>query len=98
MREVLGPPLRAAAFGALIIGLIVLILNPPSLAGVDDLVVILVGALAIVLATAWLTVAMIGEEAPEPEFQRLVPPREARGSLRPLSQPPNGVLHSVPVA
>lgn len=89
MREILGPPLRAAAFGALIIGLIVLILNPPSLAGVDDLVVILVGALAIVLATAWLTVAMIGEEAPEPEFQRLVHRSEALASLPPPDQPPS---------
>ena len=60
MRETLGPPLRAAAFTALIVGLVVLVIDPPSLGGVDDLVVMLLGALAIVLVTAWVTVALIG--------------------------------------
>jgi predicted Zn-dependent protease with MMP-like domain len=89
MRDALGPPLRAAALTALIIGLVVLLINPPSLAGVDDLVVMLVGALAIVLLTAWLTVVMIGKETPEPEFQRLVHRSEALASLPPPDRPPN---------
>jgi len=89
MKEIFGPPLRAAAFSALIAGLIVLLINPPSLAGVDDVVVMLVGALAIVLLTAWLTVAMIGQETPEPEFQRLVHRSETLASLPPPDRPPN---------
>jgi predicted Zn-dependent protease with MMP-like domain len=88
VREALGPPLRAAAITALILGLIVLLINPPSLAGVDDLVVLLVGAVAIVLVTAWLTVALIGNEMPEPEFQRLVRRSETLASLPPPDRPP----------
>jgi predicted Zn-dependent protease with MMP-like domain len=88
MREALGPPLRAAALTALIIGLVVLLLNPPSLGGVDDLVVMIVGAIAIVLVTAWVTVALIGKEMPEPEFQRLVHRSEALGALPPPALAP----------
>jgi predicted Zn-dependent protease with MMP-like domain len=88
MRESLGPSLRAAALTALIVGLIMLLLNPPSLGGLDDLVVLVVGALAIVLLTAWLTVAMIGREMPEPEFQRLVHRSEALAALPPADRPP----------
>ena len=64
MREALGPPLRAAALTALIVGLVVLLLNPPSLGGLDDLMVLILGALAIILLTAWFTVALIGKEIP----------------------------------
>jgi len=88
MRESLGPPLRAAALTALIVGLVVLLLNPPSLAGVDDLMVLLVGALAIVLVTAWLTIGLIGNEMPEPDFQRLVHRSEALATLPPADRPP----------
>ena len=89
MREALGPPLRAAALTALIVGLIVLLINPPSLGGVDDLMMLIVGAVAIALLTAWLTVAMIGKEMPEPEFQRLVHRSEALAALPPPDHPPS---------
>jgi predicted Zn-dependent protease with MMP-like domain len=89
MRETLGPPLRAAAFTALIVGLVVLVIDPPSLGGVDDLVVMLVGALTIVLVTAWVTVALIGREMPEPEFQRLVHRSEALAALPPPDHAPS---------
>ena len=89
MREALGPPLRAAALTALIVGLIVLLLNPPSLAGLDGLVLMIAGALAIVLLTAWVTVAMIGREMPEPEFQRLVHRSEALAALPPPDHEPS---------
>jgi predicted Zn-dependent protease with MMP-like domain len=88
MREVLGPPLRAAALSALIIVLVVLLLNPPSLGGLDDLLVMVVAAIAIVLVTAWLTVALIGREMPEPEFQRLVHRSEALAALPPPDRAP----------
>jgi predicted Zn-dependent protease with MMP-like domain len=89
MREQFGPPLRAAAFTAFITGLVLLFLNPPSLAGLGGLVALLAGALAIVLVTAWLTVSLIGREMPEPEFRRLVDRSEALASLPTPDEPPS---------
>jgi predicted Zn-dependent protease with MMP-like domain len=90
MRETLGPPLRAAALTALILALVLLLLNPPSFAGAGGLLALLAGALAIVLVTGWLTVAMIGrEEMPEPEFRRLVDRSEALAALPPPDRPPS---------
>jgi predicted Zn-dependent protease with MMP-like domain len=89
VREAIGPPLRAAALTALIVGLIVLLINPPSLGGLDDLVVLIIGAIAIALLAAWLTVAMIGNEMPEPEFQRLVHRSEALAAMPPSDHPPS---------
>ena len=81
--------MRAAALVAFIAGVVLLLLNPPSLGGLGDLVVLVVGAAAIVLATAWLTVALIGKEMPEPEFRRLVDRSDALASLPPPDQPPS---------
>ena len=89
MREIIGPPLRAAALIAFITGLLLLLLNPPSFAGLGDLLAILAGAVAIVLVTAWLTVALIGGEMPEPEFRRLADRSEALASLPPPERPPS---------
>ena len=89
MRETLGPPLRAAALTAFIIGLVLVFLNPPSFAGVGGLLALLAGAVAIVLVTAWGTVALIGREMPEPEFRRLVDRSEALALLPPPDQPPS---------
>ncbi|HXF00063.1 MAG TPA: metallopeptidase family protein [Solirubrobacterales bacterium] len=89
MRETLGPPLRAAALTAFVTGLVLLFLNPPSFAGLGGLVAILAGAVAIVLVTAWLTVAVIGREMPEPEFRRLVDRSEALAALPPPDRPPS---------
>ncbi|HZA89282.1 MAG TPA: metallopeptidase family protein [Solirubrobacterales bacterium] len=89
MREIFGPPLRAAAISAFIAGLVLLLFNPPSLAGVGGLLALLAGAVAIVLITAWATVTVIGNEMPEPEFRRLVDRSEALASLPPPDQPPS---------
>jgi predicted Zn-dependent protease with MMP-like domain len=89
MREILGPPLRAAALAAFIVGLVLLLLNPPSFAGLGDLLTLLVAGAAIVLVTAWATVALIGREMPEPEFRRLEARSEALASLPPPSRPPS---------
>jgi predicted Zn-dependent protease with MMP-like domain len=89
VREIFGPPLRAAALTAFITGLVLLLLNPPSLAGLGGLLALLAGAVAIVLVTAWATVAVIGKEMPEPEFRRLVDRSEALASLPPPDQPPS---------
>jgi predicted Zn-dependent protease with MMP-like domain len=89
MREILGAPLRAAALSAFIVGLVLLLLSPPSLGGLGDLVAILAGAAAVVLVTAWATVAMIGNEMPEPEFRRLVDRSDALAALPPPDYPPS---------
>ncbi len=81
MREILLPPLRAAAIAAFIGGLLLLLFNPPSFAHIGGLMTIVVGALAIILITAWITTAMIGEEMPEPEFRKLVDRSEALAAL-----------------
>jgi predicted Zn-dependent protease with MMP-like domain len=88
VREIFGPPLRAAAFAAFLAGLLLLLLNPPSLSGVGDLVTLGVGALAIVLVTAWAVVRATGKEMPEPEFQRLVARSDALASMPPPQRPP----------
>jgi predicted Zn-dependent protease with MMP-like domain len=89
MREIFGPPLRAAALIAFLTGLVLLLLNPPSFGGAGDLVVILAGVVAIVLITAWATVALIGREMPEPEFRRLVDRSDALAALPPPDRPPS---------
>jgi predicted Zn-dependent protease with MMP-like domain len=88
MKETWGPPLRAAAVTAFITGLILLLLNPPSLSGAGGLVSLLAGALAIVLVTAWLTVLAIGREMPEAEFRKLEERSEALAALPPPDEPP----------
>ncbi len=89
MRDALGQPLRAAAISAFIGGLALLLLNPPSLSGFGGLVTLVVGAVAIVLLTAWATVMVIGREMPESEFRRLVDRSELLASLPPPEQPPS---------
>ncbi|HEX8854468.1 MAG TPA: metallopeptidase family protein [Thermoleophilaceae bacterium] len=73
MLEQLRPVLRAAAIAAFVTGLVLLLVNPPSLSGLGGLVAILAGALALVLITAWGTVALMGRDGmSEDEFERVV--------------------------
>ena len=89
MSDIFGPPLKAATIVAFVTGLVLLLLNPPSLGGLEDLLTLLVGAAAIVLITAWLTVAAIGREMPEPAFRRLVDRSETLASMPPPDHPPS---------
>jgi predicted Zn-dependent protease with MMP-like domain len=89
MRDILWPPLRAAAVTAFVIGLVLLLLEPPSLGGLGDMLVLAAVAVAIVLVTAWLTVVAIGREMPEPEFRRLMDRSEALAALPPPDWPPS---------
>lgn len=89
MWETFRQPLRAAALAALLAGFLLLVLNPPSLAGLEDLLTLVVGAAAIILVTAWVTVALIGEEMPEPEFRKLVDRSELLASMPPPNNPPS---------
>jgi predicted Zn-dependent protease with MMP-like domain len=73
VREAFRAPLRAAAASAFIVGVTLFLLNPPSLSGAEELLSLLVGALALVLVTAWGTVALMGEtQMSESEFDRIV--------------------------
>jgi len=90
LRDALWPPLRAAALTAFLVGVLFLLLNPPSMGGLEDLLTLIAGALAIVVATAWVTVAAIGkEEMSEPEFRKLVDRSEMLAALPPPDNPPS---------
>ena len=66
-------PVKAALAAAFVVGLVLLFLNPPSLSGAEGMAVVIGGALVLLLATAWATVALTGRDGmPEHEFERLV--------------------------
>ncbi len=87
--ETIGPPLRAAAAAAFLAGLLLMVFNPPTLAGFGEFLALIAGALAVVLVTAWATVLMIGKETPEPEFRRLMDRSEMLASMPPPERPPS---------
>ena len=90
LRDAVGPPLRAAALTAFLVGVLFLLLNPPSMGGLEDLLTLVAGAIAIAVLTAWVTVAAIGsEEMPEPEFRKLVDRSELLATLPPPESPPS---------
>ena len=65
--------LRAAAVAAFTVGVLLMLLNPPSLSGAGEFVTLLVGSVALVLLAAWATVALMGRTSmSEREFDRLV--------------------------
>ena len=73
MRDELLGPVRAAAWAAFIVGLLLFLLNPPSLSGAAGFATLVVGALALVLLAAWAAVALTGRDAmSEREVERLV--------------------------
>src|SRR3954466_13277018 len=70
--------LRAAAIAAFTVGLLLMLLNPPSLSGFGGLLTWTVAAVAFVLFVAWATVTMMGKPTlSEQEFDRLRVRREA---------------------
>ena len=73
MLDALRGPVKAGAAALFAVGLLLLLLNPPSLAGAQGLAIIGGSAIALVLLTAWAFVAMSGRDSmPEHEFERLV--------------------------
>jgi predicted Zn-dependent protease with MMP-like domain len=73
VRDALAQPLKAAAATAFIVGVVLLLLNPPSLEGAEGLMAIVGGALVLIVLTAWATVALTGRDAiSEPDFERIV--------------------------
>jgi len=89
MREALGPPLRASAWTAFLAAVLLLLLRPPSLGGLEDLLTLVAVAGAVILVTAWLTTVLIGDEMPEPEFRKLVDRSELLAKLPPPERPPS---------
>ena len=66
-------PVKAGLAALFAVGLLLLFVNPPSLSGAESLLVMAGGAVVLVLAVAWATVALTGTEGmPEHEFERLV--------------------------
>lgn len=74
----LWPVVRAAGIAGFVVGLLLLLLNAPSLSGAQGLAAIVAGALLFVVLVAWAIVSMIGRDAiPEEEFERIVRRSEA---------------------
>ena len=72
MLETLKPILRAAAVAGFTVGLLLFLLNPPSLSGFEGLLVWTLGAVAVVFMGAWGVVALTGRESmSEEEVERL---------------------------
>ena len=83
MREIL----RAAGTAAFVVGLLILMLNPPSLSGAEDLMSVIAGAIALMVATAAVTVWLTERDSmSEREFERLVERSEV------LAQQPQAAL------
>jgi predicted Zn-dependent protease with MMP-like domain len=73
VKEAFRGPLKAALAAAFLVGVLLLLLNPPSLSGAEGLMVLVGGAVLLLLATAWATVALTGRDGmSEMEFERLV--------------------------
>jgi predicted Zn-dependent protease with MMP-like domain len=66
-------PVKAGFAALFAVGLLLLLLNPPSLSGAEGMAVFAGGGLALALLTAWAFVALSGKDSmPEHEFERLV--------------------------
>ncbi|HEX3278795.1 MAG TPA: metallopeptidase family protein [Thermoleophilaceae bacterium] len=73
MLDALRGPVKAAAAALFVVGVLLLLLNPPSLSGAQGMAVFAGVALGVVLLTAWAFVALSGRDSmPEHEFERLV--------------------------
>ena len=83
MREIFGPPLRAAAPTAFLAGCLLVLLDPPSLDGLGEPAGDPLGAARSRSSTAWLTTPLTGEEMPEHEFRRLVDRSDLLATLPP---------------
>src|SRR6476660_4691486 len=65
--------LRAAGIAGFTVGLLLMVLHPPSLSGFGGLLTWTLAGIAFVLFVAWATVALMGRQSmSEREFDRLV--------------------------
>jgi predicted Zn-dependent protease with MMP-like domain len=71
--DTLRGPIKAGIAALFAVGLLLMLVNPPSLSGMEGLAMFVAGGVALALLTAWAFVAMLGRDAmPEHEFERLV--------------------------
>jgi len=89
VRDVLRAPLRAAATAAFIVGLLLFLVNPPSLSGAEELLTWMVGAVALILLTAWGTTVLMGDGPTEREIDRLSDRSERLAAAPPPEAPPS---------
>jgi predicted Zn-dependent protease with MMP-like domain len=90
MLETLRPILRAAGIAAFTVGVILFLVNPPSLSGAEGLLVWTAGIVLLVLAAAWVTVGMIGNDSmSEEEVERLAVRAEELAHRAPPEREPN---------
>jgi predicted Zn-dependent protease with MMP-like domain len=65
--------LRSAAIASFTVGMLLLLLHPPSLSGTGGLLTLVAATVAFALLVAWATVALMGSDGPsEEEFERIV--------------------------
>jgi predicted Zn-dependent protease with MMP-like domain len=88
VRDSLRQPLKAGAAAAFTVGMLLFLLNPPELSGAEDLITLLIGAIALVLFTAWATVALMGDGPSEPEIERIIQRSETLARLPVPETPP----------
>lgn len=69
--------------------MLLFLLNPPELSGAEDLVTLIVGAIALVLFTAWLTVLLMGDGPSEREMERVIERSETLARLPPADRAPS---------
>jgi predicted Zn-dependent protease with MMP-like domain len=72
----------------LTVGTILFLVNPPSLSGMEDLLTLLIGAVALVLGAAWATVALMGDGPSEREVDRITDRSEELARRPPPEEPP----------
>ena len=73
MTDAIRGPIKAAIAALFAVGVLLLLLNPPSLSGAQGLAVFIGGGILLLLGTAWATVALTGRDSmTEYEFERLV--------------------------
>jgi len=88
VRDAFRAPLRSAAAAAFIVGTLLFLINPPSLSGAEDLITLLLGAVALVVITAWLTVTLMGDGPSEVEIERVTERSERLARQPPPERPP----------
>jgi predicted Zn-dependent protease with MMP-like domain len=71
--DTLRGPIKAGIAALFAVGVLLLLLNPPSLSGAEGMAVFVGSGLGLALLTAWAFVALTGRDSmPDDEFERLV--------------------------
>jgi predicted Zn-dependent protease with MMP-like domain len=81
--------LRPVVFLLLVGSCAWLLIDPPSFSGVPTLLLVLLGAVLLTLAMAWVATRMIGEEIPETEWRKIVDRSELLAQLPAPTGPPS---------